>query len=57
MNSWFDLTSYISTAILGNNDPKLRSEIESKMTSLIPMGRLGKADEVFFLTIHSIPFT
>ena len=55
LNSWFDLTSYVSTAILGNNDPKLRSEIESKMTSLIPMGRLGEADEVF-LTIHLVPF-
>ncbi|KAJ5685098.1 hypothetical protein N7536_007717 [Penicillium majusculum] len=47
---------YVSTAILGNNDPKSRAEIESKMTSLIPMGRLGEADEIadsiVFLSSH-----
>ncbi|OGE51273.1 hypothetical protein PENARI_c014G01399 [Penicillium arizonense] len=47
---------YVSTAILGNNDPELRSEIESKQTALIPMGRLGDADEIadcaVFLSSH-----
>ncbi|KAJ5760875.1 hypothetical protein N7520_008031 [Penicillium odoratum] len=47
---------YVSTAILGNNDPKLRAEIESKVVPLIPMGRLGETDEiadsVVFLSSH-----
>ncbi|KAJ5982785.1 hypothetical protein N7451_012885 [Penicillium sp. IBT 35674x] len=47
---------YVSTAILGNNDPKLRSEIESNVLPMIPMGRLGKPEEiadcVVFLSSH-----
>lgn len=37
---------YVSTAILGNNDPEKRAHIEKTVLPLIPMERLGEPEEV-----------
>jgi NAD(P)-dependent dehydrogenase (short-subunit alcohol dehydrogenase family) len=37
---------YVSTAILGNNDPEKRAHIEKTVLPLIPMERLGDPEEV-----------
>lgn len=50
------ISSYVSTAILGNNDPALRAEIESMVLPMIPMGRLGKPEEVRLILCLYISF-
>lgn len=40
--------SYVSTPILGNNNPELKAKIEKAVIPLIPVGRLGFPEEVCF---------